>query len=198
MKYVKPVALFHELLSSKAGKKGRLIGLDVGNKYVGLAVSEPCRKIASPFSVLLRKKSNIGDMAEDFQTMCSNSALMNADTEIFSCGTCRRLPAGYAADQSRLQVKIFIDDLSKTEQLEGVKYTYWDESFTSKGVEMLINSVEMRPLEHKTAIDKFAAVKILQEYLDQMNIISKAQKKSETQSSEAEGLDNIMSSIEGI
>ncbi|CAM8885525.1 unnamed protein product [Rhodiola kirilowii] len=129
-------------------------------------------------------------MAEDFQTMIQKFSLVG-------------LVVGCPLDMQRtspdsVQVKIFIDDLSKTEQLEGVKYTYWDESFTSKGVEMLINSVEMRPLEHKTAIDKFAAVKILQEYLDQMNIISKAQKKSETQSSEAEGLDNIMSSIEGI
>ena len=31
-----------------------------------------------------------------------------------------------------MQVKIFIDDLCKTGKLEGVKYTFWDECFTSK------------------------------------------------------------------
>jgi hypothetical protein len=31
-----------------------------------------------------------------------------------------------------VQVKIFIDDLCKTKKLEGLKYTYWDERFTSK------------------------------------------------------------------
>ncbi|GKV23119.1 hypothetical protein SLEP1_g32892 [Rubroshorea leprosula] len=31
----------------KALERGRLLGVDVGNKYVGLAVSDPCNKIAS-------------------------------------------------------------------------------------------------------------------------------------------------------
>ena len=30
--------LFHDLLTSKAVKRGRLLGLDVGDKFVGLAV----------------------------------------------------------------------------------------------------------------------------------------------------------------
>ena len=31
-----------------------------------------------------------------------------------------------------MQVKVFIDNLCRTKMLEGVKYTYWNESFTSK------------------------------------------------------------------
>lgn len=31
-----------------------------------------------------------------------------------------------------VNVKVFIDDLCKTGKLEGVRYTYWDECFTSK------------------------------------------------------------------
>ena len=48
MRYVKPLNLFHDLLTSKAVKRGRLLGLDVGDKYVGLAVSDTHNKIASP------------------------------------------------------------------------------------------------------------------------------------------------------
>uniref|UniRef100_A0A7N0VHM6 YqgF/RNase H-like domain-containing protein n=1 Tax=Kalanchoe fedtschenkoi TaxID=63787 RepID=A0A7N0VHM6_KALFE len=158
MKYVKPAALFRELVSPR---KGRFVGLDVGDKYVGLAVSELDNKIATPFSVLLRKKSNIADIATDFQTMIKKLSLVG-------------LVVGYPFHRQKsspdaVQVKIFIENLAQTQKLEGVKYTYWDESFTSKGVDLLINSVEMHPLEYKTAVDKFAAVKILQEYLDQMN-----------------------------
>ena len=36
-----------------------------------------------------------------------------------------------------VQVKIFIDDLCKTGKLEGVKYTFWDECFTSKVVNVI-------------------------------------------------------------
>jgi len=31
-----------------------------------------------------------------------------------------------------VQMKVFIDELSKTGKLEGVCYTYWEETFTSK------------------------------------------------------------------
>ncbi|XP_030946560.1 uncharacterized protein LOC115971030 isoform X3 [Quercus lobata] len=123
MRYVKPLNLFHDLLTSKAVKRGRLLGLDVGDKYVGLAVSDTHNKIASPLSVLLRKKSNIDLMA--------------------------------------VQVKLFIDDLCKTGKLKGLNYTYWDESFTSKNVELLLKPLNLHPVQSKTIIDKFAAMGIL-------------------------------------
>uniref|UniRef100_A0A6N2KQ86 YqgF/RNase H-like domain-containing protein n=1 Tax=Salix viminalis TaxID=40686 RepID=A0A6N2KQ86_SALVM len=76
MKYVRPLSLFHDLLKTSAINQGRLLGLDVGDKYVGLAVSDPLNKIASPLSVLLRKKSNIELMATDFQSLVSVSFLL--------------------------------------------------------------------------------------------------------------------------
>ena len=48
MQYVKPLNLFQNLLKAKALERGRLLGLDVGDKYVGLAVSDIDNKIASP------------------------------------------------------------------------------------------------------------------------------------------------------
>ena len=54
MKYVRPLSLFHYLLKTSAINQGRLLGLDVGDKYVGLAVSDPLNKIASPLRCLLR------------------------------------------------------------------------------------------------------------------------------------------------
>ena len=48
MKYMKPLSLYQELLKSPALERGRLLGLDVGDKYVGLAVSDFNNKIVSP------------------------------------------------------------------------------------------------------------------------------------------------------
>ena len=47
MRYMKLLNLFHDLLTSKAVKRGRLLGLDVGDKFVGLAVSDTHNTIAS-------------------------------------------------------------------------------------------------------------------------------------------------------
>lgn len=49
MKYVRPLNLFLDLHRTKALQSGgRFLGLDVGDKYVGLAVSDLDNKIASP------------------------------------------------------------------------------------------------------------------------------------------------------
>ncbi|KGN50104.1 uncharacterized protein LOC101219574 [Cucumis sativus] len=161
MKYVRPLMLFRDLTKRDALEHGRLLGLDVGDKYVGLAVSDPDNKIACPLSVLLRKKTTMDLMAQDFQKMISEFSLAG-------------FIVGYPFDRLRnnpdaMQVKIFIDDLCKTGKLEGVKYTFWDECFTSKNVELLIKPLNLLPAVSKTIIDKFAAVGILQGYLDYFN-----------------------------
>ncbi|PNX59734.1 holliday junction resolvase, partial [Trifolium pratense] len=69
MRYVKPFELFHDLMKTTQKERGRLMGLDVGDKYVGLALSDFDNKIASPFSVLLRKKNNVDLMADDFKSL---------------------------------------------------------------------------------------------------------------------------------
>lgn len=53
MKYLKPLKLYQELLKSNEVKRGRLLGLDVGYKYVGLSVSDANNKIASPLRLML-------------------------------------------------------------------------------------------------------------------------------------------------
>ncbi|KAJ6426599.1 hypothetical protein OIU84_022237 [Salix udensis] len=148
MKYVRPLSLFHDLLKTSAINQGRLLGLDVGDKYVGLAVSDPLNKIASPLSVLLRKKSNIELMATDFQSLISELQRSAPDA---------------------VRVKLFVDDLCRTGKLEGLKFTYWDECFTSKNVELLVKPLNLHPVHAKSIMDKFAAVGILQGYLDYVN-----------------------------
>ncbi|GJR35238.1 putative pre-16S rRNA nuclease isoform X4 [Tanacetum coccineum] len=138
MRYMKPLNLFQDLLKIPAVERGRLLGLDVGDKYVGLAVSDFNNKVASPLSVLVRKKSNIGLMALDFQHLAT-------------------------------QVKVFVDDLTKTGKLDGVPYTFWEECFSTKNVEVLLKPFNFHPIETKTTSDKFAAVGILQGYLDVVN-----------------------------
>lgn len=48
MRFVKPLQLFLDLTKTTKGKQGRLLGLDVGDKYVGIAVSDLDNKVASP------------------------------------------------------------------------------------------------------------------------------------------------------
>ncbi|KAK6137608.1 hypothetical protein DH2020_028634 [Rehmannia glutinosa] len=161
MKYLKPLKLYHEVLKSNELRRSRLLGLDVGFKYVGLSLSDADNKIASPLSVLVRKKTNIDLIAADFQNLISGLSVSG-------------LVVGYPFNRQKnspdaVQVKIFIDDLTKTGKFEDLKYTFWDECFTSKNVEFLLKPLTLHPIDFKTIMDKFAAVGILQGYLDFAN-----------------------------
>ncbi|XP_020578289.1 uncharacterized protein LOC110023305 isoform X2 [Phalaenopsis equestris] len=156
MKVVKPFEIFQKILKNGSMKQGRLLGLDVGYRYVGLAVSDTCNKIASPVSVLVRKKTNIESMANDFQYLISRLSLVG-----FVVGFPFSLHGQHNLEA--VQVRLFMEELRKTGKLDGLCYTYWDENYTSKCVEALLQPLNLHPVEHKTIIDKFAAVGILQE-----------------------------------
>lgn len=53
MKYLKPMKLYQQLLRSDKVTRGRLLGLDVGDKYVGLSISDADNKVASPVRLTL-------------------------------------------------------------------------------------------------------------------------------------------------
>ncbi|KAK4744935.1 hypothetical protein SAY87_011247 [Trapa incisa] len=162
MKYIRPYSLFTDLQKVREKGFARLLGLDVGDKYVGVAVSDQNNRIASPLSVLLRKKTNIDMMAVDFQSLISEFSIVGF---VVGCPLDRlhtTTPDGW-------QVKLLIEELSRTGKLEGVCYTYWDECFTSKNVELLLKPLVIHPVKAKTIVDKFAAVGILQGYLDYAN-----------------------------
>nr|XP_009382995.2 PREDICTED: uncharacterized protein LOC103970796 isoform X2 [Musa acuminata subsp. malaccensis] len=162
MKVIEPVELFQKLCSSGAVQKGRLLGLDVGQRYVGLAVSDVANRIASPGSVLVRKKTNIDIMAKVFQKLISQHSLVGFVVGYPFC-------LWGQSSVEAVQVRLFMEDLRNTGRLNGLTYTYWDENYTSKCVEALLEPLDLNPVKSKTIKDKFAAVGILQGYLDNMN-----------------------------
>ncbi|KAJ6814937.1 putative pre-16S rRNA nuclease isoform X1 [Iris pallida] len=154
MKLIKPIELFQKLKASP----GHLLGLDVGTKYVGFSVSDDDNKIALP----KRKKSNIDLMAKDFQLLVAKYSLVG-----FVVGHPFSIEG--QANVEAVQVRLFIENLRRTGKLDGIDYTYWNENYSSLCVEALLESVNLHPVTYKTILDKFAAVGILQGYLDDMN-----------------------------
>jgi len=137
MKYVKQLELFQILFKNGKLGTGRLLGMDVGDRYVGLAVSNHLNEIASPHSVLIRKQSNINSIADKLQELA-------------------------------MQVKMFVEQLQKTGRFGCLNYTYWDERLTTRAVESMLKPLKIHPLQMKHMMDKFAAVGILQDFLDNL------------------------------
>lgn len=189
MKYLSPVHLFRTVMKANEVKPGRLLGLDVGHKYVGLAISDRENREALPLSVLVRKQTNIDLMAKDFRTLISELSLGGL---VIGCCYTRNV-----SQVESFQVKDLVQDLRRREELQDVKFTYWEEHFTSKIVLNTINplkylhnnnkivdykaeAINRRRFDEKTAVDKLAAVAILQEYLDFMNRSSQLHNPSST------------------
>ncbi|KAK0596831.1 hypothetical protein LWI29_019441 [Acer saccharum] len=125
MKYLKPFdfyeEIFKDILIKKDLKPGRLLCLDVSDKYVSLAVSDWKNKTAVPLRALDRQENNLSSMlADTFQSLIPEHNIVG-----FVVGTKNTNPID-------AQTLIFIDDLCKTGKFEGLKYTLWDCEITSK------------------------------------------------------------------
>ncbi|KAK0603720.1 hypothetical protein LWI29_007897 [Acer saccharum] len=175
MKYLKPLNFhkdfFKDFLIKKDSKHGRLLGLDVSDKYVSLAVSDWKNITAVPLRALDRQESIMTSMAADlFQSLIAEHNLVG-----FVVGTNYDLLDNRPTLEEETQ--IFVDNLRKTGIVEGLKYTFWDRGITSKNaefvlkqhVEFILENLNSPPDMSKTIMEKCRAVSALQGYLDCTN-----------------------------
>jgi putative Holliday junction resolvase len=144
--------------------KGRLIGVDLGSKTIGLAISDVERRLASPLKTLAR-----------------GAFAMNAEalTAIFSehdiAGVVLGLPLDLdGRDNPRAQsTRAFARNLSMRTSLPIV---LWDERFSTAVVtrSLIINDVSRA--RRAQVVDKMAAAYILQGALDRLDGLTRAQR----------------------
>lgn len=133
----------------------RVMGLDVGTKTVGVALSDVLHMIASPLETVKRKKFR------------DDSARLSAIAEEHEVGgILLGLPLSMDGTEGpRCQsTRAFADNLGKVIDLPMV---FWDERLSTSAVErMLVDDVDMTRKRRSEVIDKLAAVYILQGFLD--------------------------------
>ena len=135
---------------------GRLFGLDIGSKTIGIAVSDSALKVASPLTVLPRVKF-AADMAK----------LKGLIAERSVGGLVLGLPIGLDGREGpRSQsVRQFAANLLGMIDLP---LAFWDERFSTLGAERPMKEAEMSHRRRGELIDKLAAAYILQGALDRI------------------------------
>ena len=140
----------------------RLLGLDLGSKTIGLAISDPALMVASPIGTIRRTKFG-KDAAELEQLMASRDVgglvlglPINMDgSEGPRCQSTRQFAANL--------------DQRGTEQ----PIAFWDERLSTAAVErVLIDEADMSRRKRASVIDKMAAAYILQGALDRLQKIT--------------------------
>ena len=136
---------------------GRVLGVDLGSRRIGLALSDPGRHIASPLHVLQRAKLQVDDHRSIVAVARENEAV------VIVVG----LPISLSGDlgpaaRSTLEE---IDALRRTAGPDLAVEPY-DERLTTVSAERSLNEARMGREARRRVVDKVAAAVMLQAWLE--------------------------------
>lgn len=138
----------------------RIVGLDVGDRRIGIAISDASLTLARPVSVLRPLSLN----ADAARLVANEIERLSTAEEPISCvvvGLPRRLD-GSASDMTA-RVAAFAAELGRVTQLQVVLQ---DERLTSREAERRLALTDKNWRTRKKRLDAAAAAIILQDYLD--------------------------------
>lgn len=132
----------------------RYLGLDLGTKTIGLALSDAGHRIASPYATIARKKFS-ADAAELGRIIAREGvAALVLGLPVNMDGT----------EGPRCQAtRAFARNLA---QLQPLPVALWDERMSSVAVERMMVEADLSRARRAELVDKLAASYILQSYLD--------------------------------
>ncbi len=135
----------------------RYIGLDVGDRTIGIAVSDPLGYTAQGITTVRRKS-----LEQDLQNL----------KEIFSDYTIEAIVVGLPKNMNGTigpqaeKVMAFGEALKEE---FGLEIVYWDERLTTMAAHRVMIEADFSRKKRKTLVDKIAATYILQGYLDKIS-----------------------------
>lgn len=133
----------------------RVMGLDLGDKTIGVALSDPLGWTAQGLEVIRRK----GSLQQDLQRL--KELALQYEVELVVVGLPRNMN-GSLGERGQKSLD-FVEKL-KTTLLLPVKT--WDERLSTVAAEKLLLQADVSRAKRKKVIDKMAAAVILQNYLD--------------------------------
>ncbi len=133
----------------------RIIALDVGDKTVGVAVSDELNLTAQGTETIFRTslKKDIGRIAEIAKAKDAKKIIMGLPKNM----------NGTEGERSKI-VRDFAEKTARA--LPQVEIDFWDERLSTVAAERVLIDADMSRKKRKKVVDKMAAVLILQGYLD--------------------------------
>lgn len=135
----------------------RIMGLDLGSKTVGVAISDPLLITAQGIEIIRRKEEN-----KLRQTLARIEALIEeygVDTIVLG------LPKNMN-DTLGERAQLSLEFKEKLERRTGLPVVMWDERLTTVAADKAMMEAGIRRENRKDYVDKIAACLILQGYLD--------------------------------
>jgi putative Holliday junction resolvase len=134
----------------------RTIGLDLGSKTLGVAISDPSNTIATKLTTITFANNDFPYAIKELFAI-----LKSAEIDKFVLGLPKNMDGsiGFQA-QSSISFKTMLEETFKKDVV------LWDERLTSKMAESVMIQANLSRKKRKTKVDFVAATIILQSYLD--------------------------------
>ena len=154
---VLPLAEMAALLAAR----GALIGLDLGSKTIGVAASDPDRRLAAGVETIFRK---------NFTTDAERLLALAAERK--AAGFVLGLPVNMDGSEGpRAQsARAFARNLAR---LTALPIALWDERLSTAAVERALIAADVSRAKRAAVIDQHAAAYILQGALDRLILIDR-------------------------
>lgn len=134
----------------------RLMGLDLGTKTLGLALSDPSGLIASSYKTITFNENSYKFALNELL-----KEINETKPEVLVLGLPKNMDGsiGFQAQRS-------LDFKALIQKRLDIEVVMWDERLTSKMANSLMITADLSRKKRKTKVDKIAATLILQSYLD--------------------------------
>jgi len=132
----------------------RIIGIDFGQKRIGIAVSDPLKIIASPVKTLSRTTEE-----DDLKKIDEVIKSYEAATVVVG------LPKNMDGTEGQ-SAALAKDFAQKIKDKSAVEIVFKDERMSSQSAERVLDEANMHWKKRKEVVDTIAAQIILQSYLD--------------------------------
>jgi|SRR6476620_2966509 putative Holliday junction resolvase len=133
-----------------------ILGLDLGTKTIGVAISDLTRQIASPLETIARRK-----FADDAQRLIHLAKREKAGLIVLGLPLNMNGSEGPRAQSTRA----FARNLAR--QID-IPIVFWDERLSTAAVERMLIAADQSRAKRGAVIDKLAAAYILQSALDSL------------------------------
>ncbi|ABZ83147.1 holliday junction resolvase, putative [Heliomicrobium modesticaldum Ice1] len=146
----------------------RIMGLDVGDKTIGVAVSDLMGWTAQGVATIRRSR-----LAADLEHL--RELVKTYEVERIVCGLPRNMNGTYGPRAEGIR-----KFGSLVEKKLNIPVDYWDERLTTVAAQKTLIAGDLSRAKRKQVVDKLAAVLILQNYMDAKAHLAAKEQSKET------------------
>ncbi len=136
----------------------RILGLDIGSKTIGVAISDPLGWTAQGISTIRRTKKE-SDL-EEVKKICKEYSV-----ETIVIGLPKNMNGSIGEAGERV-----LEFSNQIKEYTGLKVEMWDERLTTVAAHKAMLEADLSRNKRKKIVDKIAATYILQGYLDRLSM----------------------------